>query len=104
MDRGAWQAIVHGVTKGRTQLSDFTFPAQTQALARRVYGSLASIPKEPGGPALSSSQPREQVGVRERKDERKEGARDTESLSSGVCRRGPSPGLVGEQSTNGTPL
>ena len=24
MDRGAWKAIVHGVTKSRTQLSDFT--------------------------------------------------------------------------------
>ena len=25
MDRGAWQAIVHGVTKSRTQLSNFHF-------------------------------------------------------------------------------
>ena len=25
MDRGAWQATVHGVTKSQTQLSDFTF-------------------------------------------------------------------------------
>ena len=25
MDRGAWQATVHGVTKSRTQLSDFHF-------------------------------------------------------------------------------
>ena len=25
MDRGAWQATVHGVTKGWTRLSDFTF-------------------------------------------------------------------------------
>ena len=25
MDRGAWQAAVHGVTKSQTQLSDFTF-------------------------------------------------------------------------------
>ena len=25
MDRGAWQAIVHGVAKDRTQLSDFHF-------------------------------------------------------------------------------
>ena len=24
MDRGAWRATVHGVTKGRTRLSDFT--------------------------------------------------------------------------------
>ena len=25
MDRGAWQAAVHGVAESRTQLSDFTF-------------------------------------------------------------------------------
>ena len=25
MDRGAWQATVHGVAKSRTRLSDFTF-------------------------------------------------------------------------------
>ena len=25
MDGGGWQATVHGVTKSRTQLSDFTF-------------------------------------------------------------------------------
>ena len=25
MDRGAWQATVHGVINSRTQLSDFTF-------------------------------------------------------------------------------
>ena len=25
MDRGAWQAAVHGVAQSRTQLSDFTF-------------------------------------------------------------------------------
>ena len=28
MDRGAWQATVHGVTKSRTRLSDFTFTSQ----------------------------------------------------------------------------
>ena len=27
-DRGAWWATVHGVTKSRTQLSDFTSPMQ----------------------------------------------------------------------------
>ena len=26
MDRGAWEAAVHGVTKSRTQLSSFIFP------------------------------------------------------------------------------
>ena len=28
VDRGAWQAIVHGVTKSQTRLSDFNFPSQ----------------------------------------------------------------------------
>ena len=28
MDRGAWQATVHGVAKSHTQLSDFTFTFQ----------------------------------------------------------------------------
>ena len=27
MDRGAWQATVHGVTKSQTQLSDFHSPS-----------------------------------------------------------------------------
>ena len=30
MDRGAWQATVHGVTKSRTQLSDFHFQSLLQ--------------------------------------------------------------------------
>ena len=25
MDRGAWQSIIHGITKSLTQLNDFTF-------------------------------------------------------------------------------
>ena len=29
MDRGAWRAIVHGVTKSQTQLSDFHFLVET---------------------------------------------------------------------------
>ena len=29
MDRGAWQAIVHGIAKSRTQLSNFTFTFTT---------------------------------------------------------------------------
>ena len=28
MDGGAWKAAVHGVTEGRTRLSDFPFPAE----------------------------------------------------------------------------
>ena len=32
MDGGAWQAIVHGVTKSQTRLSDFTFTQNTDLL------------------------------------------------------------------------
>ena len=32
MDGGAWKAAVHGVTEGRTRLSDFTFTFQFHAL------------------------------------------------------------------------
>ena len=32
MDRGAWEAAVHEVTKSRTQLSDFTSPLRRQAI------------------------------------------------------------------------
>ena len=32
MDRGAWQAAVHGVAKSGTQLSDFTLTAMGQHL------------------------------------------------------------------------
>ena len=36
MDRGAWWAAVHGVTKGRTQLSDFTFTFHFHALEKEM--------------------------------------------------------------------
>ena len=32
MDRGAWKAAVHGVSEGRTRLSDFTFTFHFHAL------------------------------------------------------------------------
>src|SRR5574341_1415446 len=34
MDRGAWWAAVHGVTKSRTRLSDFTFTFHFHALEK----------------------------------------------------------------------
>ena len=34
MDGGAWWAAVHGVTKSRTQLSDFTFTFHFHALEK----------------------------------------------------------------------
>ena len=36
MDRGAWKAAVHGVTKSQTQLSDFTFPSHFHALEKEM--------------------------------------------------------------------
>ena len=38
MDRGAWQATVHGVTKSQTLLSDFTFLSFP-----RLFSGLESI-------------------------------------------------------------
>ena len=36
MDRGAWRAAVHGVTKSRTQLSDFIFTFHFYALENEI--------------------------------------------------------------------
>ena len=36
MDRGAWKAAVHGVSEGRTQLSDFTFTFHFHALEKEM--------------------------------------------------------------------
>ena len=36
MDGGAWWAAVHGVTKGRTRLSDFTFTFHFHALEKAM--------------------------------------------------------------------
>ena len=36
MDRGAWWAIVHGVVKSRTWLSDFTFIFHFPALEKEM--------------------------------------------------------------------
>ena len=55
MDGGAWEAVVHGVVKSRTRLSDFTFilhfhalekemATHSSVLARRIPGT-----GEPGG-------------------------------------------------------
>ena len=53
MDRGAWQAAVHGVAKSRTGLSNFTFTFHFHALKEMAtHSSLAwRIPGmgEPGG-------------------------------------------------------
>ena len=36
MDGGAWWAAVHGVTEGRTRLSDFTFTFHVHALEKEI--------------------------------------------------------------------
>ena len=49
MDGGAWKVAVHGVAKGQTQLSDFTFTFHFHALEKEMAthsGVLA--PRIPG--------------------------------------------------------
>ena len=36
MDGGAWKAAVHGVAKGRTRLSNFTFTFRFHALEKEM--------------------------------------------------------------------
>ena len=56
MDGGAWKAAVHGVTEGRTELSNFTFTFHFHALEKEMaaHSSVLAwrIPGtgEPGGP------------------------------------------------------
>ena len=53
MDREAWWAAVHGVTKSRTRLSDFTFTFHFHALEKEMATN--SGMGEPGGlPSLGS--------------------------------------------------
>ena len=61
MDRGAWQAVVHGVAKSQTWLSDFTFTFHFPALEKEMatHSSVLAwrIPgtAEPGGlPSMGS--------------------------------------------------
>ena len=61
MDGGAWWAVVHGVTKGRTRLSNFPFTFHFHALEKEIatHSSVLAwrIPwiEEPGGlPSMGS--------------------------------------------------
>ena len=49
MDGGAWQAAVHGVTKSRTRLSDFTFPFHFHALEKETATHSSVLPGESQG-------------------------------------------------------
>ena len=49
MDRGAWQAAVHGVSKSRTRLSDFTFTFHFHALEKEMRPTLVFLPGESQG-------------------------------------------------------
>ena len=52
MDRGAWWAAVHGVTEGRTRLSDFTF-----TFPQKSPNTPGSPEGNTEGPGTSSSEP-----------------------------------------------
>ena len=61
MDGGAWQAAVHGVAKGWTRLSDFTFTFHFHALEKAmathscVLACIVPGTGEPGGlPSMGS--------------------------------------------------
>ena len=59
MDGGAWWAVVHGVTKSRTRLSDFTFQFHALEKEMATHSSVLAwrIPGmgEPGGlPSMES--------------------------------------------------
>ena len=62
MDGGAWWAVVHGVAKSRTQLSDFTVSFHFHALEKEMapHSSVLAwrIPGmgEPGGLLFMGSQ------------------------------------------------
>ena len=49
MDRGAWWAAVHGVTKSQTRLSNFTFTFHFHALEKEMATHSSVLPGEPQG-------------------------------------------------------
>ena len=55
MDRGAWQAPVHGVKKSQTQLSDFHF--QRISLVSRMVKRLPTMPETRGSNPGSGRSP-----------------------------------------------
>ena len=49
MDGGAWWAVVHGVTKSWTRLSDFTFTFHFPALEKEMATHSMFLPGESQG-------------------------------------------------------
>ena len=49
MDGGAWKAAVHGVSEGRTRLSDFTFTFHFHALEKEMATHAVFLPGESQG-------------------------------------------------------
>ena len=43
VDRGAWWAVVHGVAKSRTRLSDFTFTFHFHALEKEMAAHFSTL-------------------------------------------------------------
>ena len=62
MDAGAWWAALHGVSKSRTRLSDFTFTLHFHALEKEMETHSSVLPwripgiEEPGGMLTMGSQ------------------------------------------------
>ena len=64
MNRGAWWAVVHGVTKSRTRLNNFTFTFHFYALEKEMatHSSVLALrvpgTGEPGGqPSMGRTEP-----------------------------------------------
>ena len=51
MDRGAWWAVVRGVSEGRTRLSDFTFTFHFHALQKEMATHSSVLENPRGGGA-----------------------------------------------------
>jgi len=87
MDGGAWKAAVHGVTEGRTRLSDFTFTFHFHALEKETatHSSVLAwrIPGtgEPGGlPSMGSHRVGQTDGWKDRKKDRQISVVDREGF------------------------
>ena len=55
MDGGAWWAAVHGVTRSRTRLSDFTFTFHFHALEKEMATHSSVLAWRMGSSAFSKS-------------------------------------------------